>query len=77
MDRGDALSCQSAVGRRWLLAAGAACSALTGCGALPRLNAVPAQDASDVTVLGLSGIRYWGDETSPLLIQEGKEAARR
>ena len=78
MDREEARSCQLAVGRRWLLVAGAvACTFMTRCAPLPRLNAVPSQDASDVTVLGLSDIRYWGDEDSPLLIQEGKAAYAR
>ena len=78
MDREEARSCQSAVGRRWLLAAGAAsCTVMTSCAPLPRLNAVPSQDTSDVTVLGLSDIRSWGDETSPLLLQEGKAAYAR
>jgi predicted patatin/cPLA2 family phospholipase len=50
---------------------------MTGCSPLPRLNAVPSQDASNVTVLGLSDIRYWGDENSPLLLQEGQAAYER
>lgn len=76
IDREEMLS---AVGRRWLLATGgaAAYSFLAGCSPLPRLNAVPSQDASNVTVLGLSDVRYWGDEDSPLLIQEGKAAYER
>jgi predicted acylesterase/phospholipase RssA len=45
---------------------------VAGCSPLPRLNAVPSPDASDVTVLGLSDIRYWGDEDSPQLLKEGK-----
>lgn len=62
-----------AVSRRWLLAvAVVACAPVTGCGPLPRLRAVPSQDVSNVTVLGLSDIRYWGDEDSPDLINEGK-----
>ncbi len=62
-----------ALGRRSFLAVNAAAfSALTGCSALPRQAAVPPQDESEVTVLGLRDIRYWGDEDSPVLIAEGK-----
>lgn len=77
MDREEG-GCQSAVGRRWLLAAGATvCTFMPGCKPLPRLNAVPAQDASNVSVLGLSDIRYWGDENSPQFPQEGKASYQR
>jgi len=72
------ISGRSAVSRRWLLAVTAlACAPVVGCGPLPRLNAVPSQDASNVTVLGLSDIRYWGDEDSPDLINEGKASYER
>lgn len=78
MNREEALSGQLAVGRRWLLAAGAAaCTFMASCAPLSRLNAVPSQDTSDVTVLGLNDIRCWGDENSPLLIQAGKAAYAR
>jgi len=63
--------------RRALAAVFLACALVAGCGPLPRLNAVPSQDASNVTVLGLSDIRYWGDEDSPDLINEGKAAYER
>lgn len=59
--------------RRQLLA-GAALSAVTGCAALPREPAVPPDDEAEVTVLGLKDIRYWGDEDSPQIITEGKDA---
>jgi predicted patatin/cPLA2 family phospholipase len=64
---------------RWPLLAAVvlACALVAGCGPLPRLNAVPSRDASNVTVLGLSDIRYWGDEDSPDLINEGKAAYER
>ncbi len=62
-----------ALGRRSFLAINAAAfSVLTACSALPRQAAVPPQDESEVTVLGLRDIRYWGDEDSPVLIAEGK-----
>ncbi|MGH7101020.1 MAG: patatin-like phospholipase family protein [Acetobacteraceae bacterium] len=41
---------------------------------MPRARAVPPQDEAAVTVLGLRDIRYWGDETSPALVAEGKAA---
>lgn len=62
-----------ALGRRSFLAVNAVTfSALAGCSALPRGRAVPPDDASQATVLGLRDIRYWGDEDSPELIAEGK-----
>ena len=60
--------------RRLLTAVASACALVAGCGPLPRLNAVPSQEASNVTVLGLSDIRYWSDEDSPDLLNEGKAA---
>ncbi len=48
-----------------------ACLAVAGCSALPRLKAVPSQEAAKVTVLGLSNIRYWGDADLPEFIKEG------
>jgi Patatin-like phospholipase len=62
-----------ALARRSFLAANAGTLALLGgCSALPRAAAVPPQDESRVTVLGMDDIRYWGDEVSPALIAEGK-----
>lgn len=51
-----------------------ACLLIVGCAALPRLDAVPSDEASNVTVLGLSDVRYWGDEESPDLIRDGTAA---
>jgi len=69
------ISGRRALRRRPVLAAVAlACALVAGCAPLPRLNAVPSQEASNVTVLGLSDIRYWGDEDSPDLVNEGKAA---
>ena len=47
---------------------------VAGCGPLPRLNAVPSQEASNATVLGLSDVRYWGDEDSPQITDEAKSS---
>ena len=61
-----------ALNRRSFLAANvAAASLMAGCSALPRGPAVPAQDESQVTVLGLHDVRYWGDEVSPAMIADG------
>ena len=60
--------------RRAFLLGNAALCTVAGCSALPRLNAVPPDKEADVTVLGLSDIRYWGDENSPTLISEGHAA---
>lgn len=49
----------------------ASTAALSACATLHRGPAVPAADVSEVTVLGLTDIRYWGDEASPQLIAEG------
>ena len=59
--------------RRGVFAA-VACLLIVGCAALPRLDAVPSDEASNVTVLGLSDVRYWGDEDSPTLVREGTAA---
>ncbi len=67
-----------ALRRRSFLAANAtACALMAGCAPLPRLNAVPTADEPNVTVLGLRDIRYWGDEDSPALIDEGIAAYNR
>jgi len=50
---------------------------VAGCSALPRLRAVPSQDASRVTVLGLSDVRYSGDTDSPELVSEGIASYRK
>lgn len=67
-----------ALRRRSFLALNAASlSALAACSALPRQAAVPPQDVSQVTVLGLTDIRYWGDEDSPVLTAEAKSSYQR
>ena len=50
---------------------------MAACSLPQRLNAVPASEAKDVTVLGMNDIRYWGDESSPAMIQEGIASYRR
>ena len=51
-------------------------SLLGACATLPRSPAVPAAEAQDVTVLGgLKDIRYWGDQSSPVLIESIRRAA--
>lgn len=50
---------------------------VSACATLPRLPAVPEAEAQDVTVLGLKDIRYWGDESSPILINDGIAAYHR
>ncbi|MBV8456054.1 MAG: patatin-like phospholipase family protein [Acetobacteraceae bacterium] len=61
--------------RSFLITQAALATSLTGCGALPRLQAVPPRDEPDIaTVLGMRDIRYWGDTDSPELIAEGKAA---
>ena len=67
----------SAATRRRLLTGIAATSLVSGCSALSRMPAVPEAPACDVTVLGLRDIRYWGDEASPQLVQEGFESYQR
>ena len=67
-----------ALNRRSFLAANvAAASLMAGCSALPRGPAVPAQDKSQVTVLGLHDVRYWGDEVSPAMIADGLDSYKR
>lgn len=51
--------------------------ALAACALPARLDAVPAADANNVTVLGMKDIRYWGDQSSPAMIQEGIASYRR
>jgi hypothetical protein len=50
---------------------------VSACGPLPRLNPPPEAEQSDITVLGLTDIRAWGDEVTPQLIAEGVDAYRR
>jgi hypothetical protein len=63
--------------RRRVLAGVAATSVLASCGPLDRLNAVPTAPTDDVSVIDLRDIRYWVDEASPLLIQEGLASFQR
>ena len=50
---------------------------LAGCSAPSRLQAVPSDQAANVSVLGVTDIRYWGDESSPVLVAEGVAAYQR
>lgn len=59
------------------LVAALAALAVSACGPLPRLSAVPQADDNEIKVLGLSDIRFWGDEASPALVAEGLAAYRR
>src|SRR5262249_14981309 len=53
-------------------------AAIAGCADLTRLNAVPASAEKDqVTVAGMSGIRYWGDEVSDDLRRDAIDAFQR
>jgi predicted acylesterase/phospholipase RssA len=47
---------------------------LAGCSVLPRLRAVPPADVANVKVLGLTDIRYWGDESTPSIIEDAKSS---
>ena len=58
--------------RRCVAIAGQALVA--GCSVLPRLRAVPPEDSANVKILGLSDIRYWGDESTPLVIEDAKSS---
>jgi hypothetical protein len=41
------------------------------------MNAVPAVPQGDVSVIGLHDIRYWGDEASLQMLQEGLASVQR
>jgi predicted acylesterase/phospholipase RssA len=47
---------------------------LAGCSVLPRLRAVPPEEVANVKVLGLSDIRYWGDENTPSIIEDAQSS---
>lgn len=49
----------------------------SACGPLPRLPPVPQSEQGDVTVLGLKHVRFWGDEVTPQLLQDGVASYRR
>ncbi len=51
--------------------------AAAACGPLHRLNPVPQSEENDVTVLGLTDVRYWGDEVTPPMIADGLASYRR
>ncbi len=48
--------------------------ATAACGPLFRLPPVPNTEESDITVLGLDHVRYWGDEVTPHMIAGGLAA---
>ena len=48
-----------------------------GCADLSRLDAVPANEKGETTVLGRSDLRYWGDETSTKLVDEAVQSVYR
>ena len=50
---------------------------LVGCADLTRLDAVPANEKGETTVLGRSDLRYWGDETSTKLLDEAVQSVYR
>ena len=51
--------------------------AVSACGPLDRRSAVPQSEQKDVTVLGLSDARFWGDELTPQMVASGLAAYRR
>jgi predicted acylesterase/phospholipase RssA len=53
------------------------CLLVVGCADMARLDAVPADVKEGATVLGMSDVRYWGDEASPALVNEALQAYRR
>ena len=55
----------------------AAVLALSACGPLLRLPPVPQAQQGDVSVLGLSDVRHWGDEVTPQMVEEGFASYRR
>ena len=50
---------------------------LASCGPLRRLPPVPQSQQQDISVLGLKDVRYWGDEVTPQMIENGIGAYRR
>ena len=50
---------------------------LFGCADLTRLDAVPADVKDDVTIFGMTDIRYWGDEASTKLVVDAAQAYQR
>ena len=68
-----------ALGRQFVLPFCVTALAMLGaCSTPPRLPAVPAaQEEHPVTVDGMTGIRYWGDEATPEMINDGIDAYKR
>jgi predicted acylesterase/phospholipase RssA len=58
----------------WAIAVLTWCMLATACSPLPRLHAVPSNEAANASVLGLDDIRYWGDVESPELVKDGTDA---
>jgi Patatin-like phospholipase len=50
------------------------CLLLAGCAGPTRLDAVPANEKGETTVLGTSALRYWGDEASTKLVEDGVQS---
>jgi predicted patatin/cPLA2 family phospholipase len=49
---------------------------VASCANMSRLDAVPADVKDGATVLGMSGVRFWGDEMSPALMATAAETYR-
>lgn len=49
----------------------------SACATPARQAAVPPSEVNNVTVLGMKDIRFWGDESSPVFIQDGIDSYRR
>jgi hypothetical protein len=47
---------------------------IAACADMTRLDAVPADVKEGTTVLGMSDIRYWGDEASTKLVDDAVQA---
>jgi predicted patatin/cPLA2 family phospholipase len=62
------------LGRRQSIAVVSSQALLAGCSVLPRLRAVPSKDAANVKVIGLSDIRYLGDEITPSIIEDARSS---
>lgn len=53
------------------------CLLVASCADMTRLDAVPANVKEGTTVLGMSDVRFWGDEAPAKLVEVGAEAYRR
>ncbi len=47
---------------------------LSACGPLFRMPAVPQSEEDDISVIGLTDVRFWGDEVTPQMIAEGRQS---